>query len=88
MGKVPAAVEQYTSLLLQHPNYIDAFVRLAACERVAGRLQGAEAWLKKVRGGLWGKGGEKTIRGSINVMGDSLPLILPTHPTPTIPPGG
>jgi hypothetical protein len=48
MGKVRAATDQYTSLLLEHPNYIDAFVRLAACERVAGSLDGAEAWLKKV----------------------------------------
>jgi len=46
-GRLEKAVPAYTSILKQHPNYVDCFVRLAACERAAERLTAATWWLKK-----------------------------------------
>ena len=41
------AEEKYKALLAEHPNYIDAFLRLASIERGRGKPKAAIGWLKK-----------------------------------------
>ncbi|EOD29899.1 hypothetical protein EMIHUDRAFT_72710, partial [Emiliania huxleyi CCMP1516] len=46
-GRLEQATAKYVELLQEHPNYVDCFLRLGACEQAVGRPSGALAWLKK-----------------------------------------
>ena len=46
-GEAELAIEKYKGILARHPNYPEAFLRLAACEEAAGRPQEAIGWAQK-----------------------------------------
>ena len=46
-GELERATEQYKKILRAYPNYPEAFLRLAACEEVAGRPHEAIGWTQK-----------------------------------------
>ena len=47
-GEVERAINKYKAILERYPNYLEAFLRLTACEEAAGRPAEAIGWAQKV----------------------------------------
>jgi len=45
-GETEKAEARYKAILAEHPNYVDAYLRLAACEQSKSRLLAAIEWVK------------------------------------------